>query len=132
MRWLLDNVITLCYYHHITCWHLNPTMAIKWYEKTIPEKWRNKIELRSQTQDRTPQDFGLIRIYLLTELKKYNPNFVERELKPVKHRKRKVKQKKVLSITAQEYREKQKELTKKANQARYQYFKNLRKSKKGL
>jgi len=129
MRWILDNVITFCYNHHICVWHKSPTEANKWYENNIPRKRRDRLDLMAQSPIRSPLDFNLIRISLLEEIKKYDPNFIEKPLKVVKHYKKRKKKPKILSITAKEWKEKQKELMKKQNKARYQYFKNLNKNK---
>lgn len=37
MKWMLPNIITLCYACHIHWWHKNPLEAAEWIKTVLPE-----------------------------------------------------------------------------------------------
>jgi 5-methylcytosine-specific restriction endonuclease McrA len=38
MRWLLENVKTLCYYCHMHFWHSDVMVAREWFEAKFPDR----------------------------------------------------------------------------------------------
>lgn len=39
LRWDLNNMKTLCYFHHLRWWHKNPLEASEWFKATFPDRW---------------------------------------------------------------------------------------------
>ena len=71
MRYLLDNVISLCYYCHIHWWHKNPIEAKEWADENIDTVIMCKLKLATQTIDKKPIDYKMLRVGLENEIKKY-------------------------------------------------------------
>ena len=72
MEFDLDNVITLCYRHHIHWWHKHPIEAAEWIKITIPKARYERLKLRSQVIDKTPLDYNLIKLDLENERNKFS------------------------------------------------------------
>lgn len=71
MRYDIDNALLLCYRCHIHWWHKNPIEAWEWYTKTVDKNIQERLKLRSQYTDKTPQDWKLIKIVLEAKIKEY-------------------------------------------------------------
>ena len=67
----VENVITLCYACHLQFWHKNPIEAWNWYENTIPKARRDKLKLRANTPRAMPRHYNTLKLYLDSEIKKY-------------------------------------------------------------
>lgn len=69
VRWDTDNIICLCYRHHIHWAHKEPILFTEWVKEHLGEKKYNQLRLRANTPVRG-QDLKLVEIYLQNELKK--------------------------------------------------------------
>ena len=39
LRWNLNNIKCLCFYHHRQWWHMDITEASAWFKSAFPERW---------------------------------------------------------------------------------------------
>jgi len=51
MKWDLDNVIALCYKHHIHWWHKNPLEAAAWIKTALPADRLTRLKKMSQDKN---------------------------------------------------------------------------------
>lgn len=71
MRWDTRNVITLCFQHHMHWAHKDPNNFVEWLHETLPKSRLQAIKMRSQVNDRSTQDFNLIKLDLINEKNQY-------------------------------------------------------------
>lgn len=71
MEWELDNVKTLCYACHIHWWHKHPMEAKDWIETVLSPERLNRLKLMSQSTEKIPVDYNLIKLDLENQIKKY-------------------------------------------------------------
>ena len=64
MAYDIDNVKTFCYSCHFHFWHKNPVEAKTWLESIIEKKRFQRLILSSQTIDKRPLDYKLIKLEL--------------------------------------------------------------------
>lgn len=62
LRHDLDNVITLCFYHHQEA-HRDGLEFSEWFKEKYPKR-ADYLRLRSQVFDKTKPDFNAIKLYL--------------------------------------------------------------------
>lgn len=67
----IDNIIALCYRHHIHWWHKDPGDAWHWINQELPVKRLEGLKLRSQTTGDGSRDYNTIKLVLEFELKKW-------------------------------------------------------------
>jgi len=72
MRWEIDNVLTLCYQHHLGNGgaHLDGTTFTEWFNITWPDR-AVYLRRRAQIREGGSVDYRAIELYLLSQLKKY-------------------------------------------------------------
>ena len=71
MRWILDNVLTMCFGCHIHFWHKNPIEAHEWLQTAIPKERLDKLRLCALIVDKTPFDFNATKIILELAKKRF-------------------------------------------------------------
>ena len=71
MKYILDNVKTLCYYCHMEFWHKNPIEAYEWLQTAISKERLDHLRLCALVVDKTPFDFNAIKIILEMAKKKF-------------------------------------------------------------
>lgn len=71
MRYVLDNVKTLCYACHMHFWHKNPIEANEWLRTVVSAERLEKLKLMSQYVDKTPFDYNLTKIFLEQKIQEY-------------------------------------------------------------
>ena len=71
MRYLPENVITLCNQCHIFWWHKHPLEASEWVKTVVEPETMARLKLASQTINKKPIDYKLLGVYLKSEIKKY-------------------------------------------------------------
>lgn len=59
-----DNVIPLCYAHHIHFWHKNPIEAREWLDSFFPKKTMEKLKMATLSRDKWSMDYKLQKLYL--------------------------------------------------------------------
>lgn len=74
MQYDMDNVITLCYKHHMEWAHKDPRGFDKWLEEILPKKVLDRLDLMANTQIKSPLDYNAIKLYLINECNKYEKN----------------------------------------------------------
>lgn len=66
MRWMLENILLLCYACHMHFWHKHPHAAVAWFDEKFPGRYEN---LQIWTRQMPPIDLKEIRIGLEMQLK---------------------------------------------------------------
>ena len=65
LRWAYDpeNIIVLCFRHHINWWHKNPTESGQWFKDKFPERWKYIESKKEEYKPRPIKDFELIELW---------------------------------------------------------------------
>ena len=71
MRYVVDNVLTLCAKDHLFWWHKDPTAAVAWAAQHLGQEHLDKLDMIARTRGRQRFDRELTRIYLEGELAYY-------------------------------------------------------------
>jgi 5-methylcytosine-specific restriction endonuclease McrA len=71
MEWDDENAVAFCVHCHIYWWHKNPIEAWEWLEKNIAPERLARLKLMTQTINKKPLDYKLIKVYLEQKLKEY-------------------------------------------------------------
>jgi len=69
-----DNIKALCYNCHLNWWHKNALEASDWIKTVLPKKRLDNLKLRSQTSGDGTRNFKVLKMFLETEIKKYERN----------------------------------------------------------
>ena len=64
LRYDLDNVLSLCFYHHQEA-HLNGLEFANWFNEKYPARAKY-LRLRSQVNDKSKPDWNAIKLYLVS------------------------------------------------------------------
>lgn len=70
MEFVLENVLTFCYVCHIPWFHKNPIEAKNWLDENIDPDRMAKLKLMTQTINKKPIDFKMLKIYFEQEIKR--------------------------------------------------------------
>lgn len=62
-----ENIIALCYRHHLHWWHKNPLEAHDWINETYPDRMK-RLKLMTQSGAGT-RNYKLLKVYLKNLLK---------------------------------------------------------------
>jgi 5-methylcytosine-specific restriction endonuclease McrA len=56
MRWIPDNILTMCFRCHRYWWHMDPINADKWFNEEYPDR-AEKLLLASQSTEIVNEEF---------------------------------------------------------------------------
>ncbi len=70
LRWDLDNLLTLTWNEHLNWAHKNPLEFAEWFNNFYPERAKS-LKLKSQLNYKDKVDYQAERLYLESEIKKY-------------------------------------------------------------
>ena len=71
MRYILENVITLCYRCHIHWAHKEPIEFTEWIQSELGEAEYQRLRLRANYVDKSILDYNLIKVFLEAKIKEY-------------------------------------------------------------
>lgn len=66
MKWELDNMIALCYMHHIHWWHKHPLEAAEWIKTALPKERLDKLKKMAQNNNLPKPDLLKVKESYLT------------------------------------------------------------------